>query len=141
TKRSSGASYICGVGFMSIAGLAFLVAPRLLADAFTPDERVVSLAAVLIPIAGVFQVFDGGQAVGAGVFRGAGDTTAPLIVMLAAYWLLGVPISAYLVFRTSPGPAGLGWGFVISLAAVAIFLYLRIRVVFGRELRRVHVEH
>ena len=43
---------------------------------------VIALAAVLIPIAGVFQVFDGAQAVGAGVLRGAGDTTAPLFVML-----------------------------------------------------------
>jgi MATE family multidrug resistance protein len=63
-KAAIRAAYICGVGFMSIAALAFLGAPRLLAHAFTPDERVVSLAAVLIPIAGVFQVFDGGQAVG-----------------------------------------------------------------------------
>jgi hypothetical protein len=33
----------------------------------------------------------------------------------------------------------LWWGFVVSLAAVAIFLFLRIRVVFGRELERVAV--
>jgi len=139
-KAAIRAAYICGVGFMSIAGLAFLVAPRLLAHAFTPDERVVSLAAVLIPIAGVFQVFDGGQAVGAGVLRGAGDTTAPLIVMLAAYWIVGVPVSAYLGFKTALGPAGLWWGFVVSLAAVAIFLYLRIRILFRGRVRRLREE-
>jgi MATE family multidrug resistance protein len=125
---------------MGLAGLAFLAAPRLLAHAFTPDERVVSLAAVLIPIAGVFQVFDGGQAVGAGVLRGAGDTTAPLVVMLAAYWIVGVPVSAYLGFKTSLGPAGLWWGFVVSLAAVAIFLYLRIRILFRGSVRRLREE-
>ena len=139
-KAAIRAAYICGVGFMSIAALAFLGAPRLLAHAFTPDERVVSLAAVLIPIAGVFQVFDGGQAVGAGVLRGAGDTTAPLVVMLAAYWIVGVPVSAYLGFRTSLGPAGLWWGFVVSLAAVAIFLYLRIRILFRGSVRRLREE-
>ena len=63
-------------------------------------RSVIALAAVLIPIAGVFQVFDGGQAVGAGVLRGAGDTTPPLLVMLASYWLVGVPVSAYLGFAT-----------------------------------------
>lgn len=134
------AAYLCGVGFMALTAIAFLGAPRMLAAAFTSDSRVIGVAAVLIPIAGFFQVFDGGQAVGAGVLRGAGDTTAPLVVMLTAYWMLGVPVSAYLGFRTPLGPAGLWWGFVISLAFVAVFLYLRIRVVFGRELRRVEVE-
>jgi MATE family multidrug resistance protein len=133
------AGYVCGVGFMMLTGLTFLAFPRLLAHAFTNDLRVVSLASVLIPIAGVFQVFDGGQAVGAGVLRGAGDTTAPLVTMLAAYWLVGVPVSAYLGFRTDLRAAGLWWGFVVSLAAVAIFLFLRIRVVFAREVERVTV--
>ncbi|HEX7019793.1 MAG TPA: MATE family efflux transporter [Gemmatimonadaceae bacterium] len=134
------AAYICGVGFMCVTAVIFLGVPSLLARAFTGDTQVIALAALLIPVAGVFQVFDGAQAVGAGVLRGAGDTTAPLLVMLAAYWLVGVPVSAYLGFRTSMGPVGLWWGFVVSLATVAVFLFLRVRVVFGRELRRVHIE-
>jgi len=134
------AAYIAGVGFMTLTGILFLTMPRLLAHAFTGDLRVVALASALIPIAGVFQVFDGAQAVGAGVLRGAGDTTAPLVVMLAAYWIVGVPVSAYLGFHTSLRAAGLWWGFVVSLAAVAGFLFLRIRVVFSRKLRRVSVE-
>ena len=59
---------------------------------------------------------------------------------LGSYWLVGVPVSVYLGFRTRLGPAGLWWGFVVSLAAVAIVLYLRTRRVFSRELRRVGVE-
>jgi multidrug resistance protein, MATE family len=130
------AAYLCGVGFMTITAVAFLSVPRVLAAAFTTDTTVIALAAVLIPIAGVFQVFDGGQAVGAGVLRGAGDTTAPLLVMLASYWLVGVPVSAYLGFATDLRARGLWWGFVVSLAAVALFLYLRIRRVFGRGVQR-----
>jgi multidrug resistance protein, MATE family len=133
------AAYVCGVGFMTCAAIAFLTMPHLIAVAFTPDPTVALLASALLPIAGVFQVFDGAQAVGAGILRGAGDTTAPLYVMLASYWIIGVPVSAYLGFRTALGPTGLWWGFVVSLAAVAIVLFLRIRVVFGRELRRVTV--
>ncbi|MDB4874757.1 MAG: mdtK [Gemmatimonadetes bacterium] len=139
-KDAVRAAYLCGVGFMILPAVVFLTAPHLLAAGFTNDTRVIAFASTLIPIAGVFQLFDGAQAVGAGVLRGAGDTTAPLYVMLAAYWVVGVPVSAYLGFHTAYGAAGLWWGFVVSLAAVAIFLFLRIRVVFGRELRRVHVE-
>jgi MATE family multidrug resistance protein len=134
------AAYLCGVGFMVVTAVIFLTLPRLVASAFSPDPRVIALAAVLIPIAGVFQVFDGAQAVGAGVLRGAGDTTAPLFVMLGAYWLVGVPVSAYLGFHTNLRASGLWWGFVFSLAVVAVFLFLRIRVVFGRQLRRIQVE-
>jgi MATE family multidrug resistance protein len=133
------AAYIAGVGFMTLTAILFLSIPRLLSEAFTGDARVVALASTLIPIAGVFQVFDGAQAVGSGVLRGAGDTTAPLLVMLAAYWVIGVPVSAYLGFHTHLRAAGLWWGFVFSLAAVAIFLFWRIQVVFGRTLRRVRV--
>jgi MATE family multidrug resistance protein len=101
---------------------------------------VLAIASVLIPIAGVFQIFDGAQAVGAGVLRGIGDTTAPLVAMVTGYWLLGLPVSAYLGFRTSLGPRGLWWGFVVSLAVVALVLLLRVRVLFRRELQRVVIE-
>jgi MATE family multidrug resistance protein len=60
--------------------------------------------------------------------------------MLAAYWIVGVPVSALLGFKTSLGPAGLWWGFVVSLAAVAIVLFFRIRFVFRRGVRRVSIE-
>jgi MATE family multidrug resistance protein len=134
------AAYLCGVGFMMLTAVGFLTAPKLLASAFSSDARVITLAAMLIPIAGVFQIFDGGQAVGAGVLRGAGDTTAPLIVMLGAYWLVGVPVSAYLGFKTTLRAAGLWWGFVISLGTVAVLLYLRIRIVFARGVQRLAVD-
>jgi multidrug resistance protein, MATE family len=134
------AAYLCGVGFMVLTAVGFLAAPSVLASAFTSDARVIALAAVLIPIAGVFQVFDGGQAVGAGALRGAGDTTAPLVVMLAAYWLVGVPVSAYLGFKTDLRAAGLWWGFVISLGTVAVLLYFRIRMIFARGVQRLAVE-
>ena len=134
------AAYLCGVGFMALTAIAFIALPRMFAAAFTPDPRVIALTATLIPIAGVFQVFDGGQAVGAGVLRGAGDTRAPLITMLASYWLVGVPVSAYLGFHTPLRAAGLWWGFVVSLAGVAIFLFLRIRVVFAHGVGRLREE-
>lgn len=139
-REATRAGYVAGVGFMVLTAILFLAAPHALARAFTDDPHVVAIAAVLIPIAGVFQVFDGGQAVGAGVLRGAGDTTVPLFVMLVAYWVVGVPLSVYWGFHSPLRAAGLWWGFVASLAADALFLYLRIRVLLGRQLRRVHVD-
>jgi MATE family multidrug resistance protein len=114
--------------------------PRLLGALFTSDGAVIAIAGVLIPVAGVFQIFDGAQAVGAGVLRGLGDTRAPLIGMIAGYWLIGLPVSIVLGFRTSLRAAGLWWGFVASLSIVAIYLAVRIRVLFGRDITRVAIE-
>lgn len=137
-RRAARAALACGMGFMTFTALVFLTVPGALARLFTNDASVIGIASLLIPVAGVFQVFDGAQAVGAGVLRGLGDTTAPLVAMLAGYWLIGLPVSVWLGFHTSLAAAGLWWGFVASLGIVAIFLLLRIRRLFSREMRRVH---
>jgi len=139
-KLAARAALVCGMGFMAMTALLFLTAPRHLAALFTRDAGVIALAGLLIPIAGVFQIFDGAQAVGAGVLRGLGDTKAPLIGMIAGYWLIGLPVSLALGFHTALRAAGLWWGFVASLGIVAVFLFLRMRVLFGRDVRRIHVE-
>ncbi|HEY7235185.1 MAG TPA: MATE family efflux transporter [Gemmatimonadaceae bacterium] len=139
-RLAARAAFVCGMGFMSITALLFLLAPRLLASVFTADAGVIGIAGVLIPVAGVFQIFDGAQAVGAGVLRGLGDTRAPLIGMIAGYWLLGLPVSLVLGFHTPLRAAGLWWGFVASLSVVALFLAVRIRVLFRREIRRIAID-
>jgi MATE family multidrug resistance protein len=133
-------SFVVGAGFMMTTAVLFLVLPRPLAALYTKDAALIALAGSLIPIAGVFQIFDGMQAVGAGVLRGFGDTRVPLIAMLSGYWLIGVPVSVVLAFRTGMGPRGLWWGFVAGLASVALFLAWRVRVLFRRGTSRVRVE-
>jgi MATE family multidrug resistance protein len=140
-RSAARAALACGMGFMTLTALLFLTAPSLLAGIFTGDASVIALAGILIPVAGVFQIFDGAQAVGAGVLRGIGDTRAPLIAMVVGYWGIGLPVSILLGFHTSLRAAGLWWGFVASLGAVALFLFLRMRVLFGRQLRRIVIEH
>ena len=133
-------SYLLGAGFMCMTAILFLTLAEPLARLYTRDNAVVAIAALLIPIAGVFQVFDGMQAVGAGVLRGLGDTRVPLVAMLAGYWLIGEPVSVLLGFYTDLGPAGLWWGFVAGLAAVAAFLLVRVRVMFRRGVARVQID-
>jgi multidrug resistance protein, MATE family len=84
----------------------------------------------------VFQVFDGVQVVAAGVLRGVGDTTAPFIANLVAFWAIGMPVGLYLCFRTPMGAVGLWWGLVLALALVAFVLVVRVRVRMRRTLER-----
>jgi MATE family multidrug resistance protein len=139
-RSAARVAFLCGAGFMTLTALMFLTVPGWLAQLFTGDATVIAIASLLIPVAGVFQVFDGIQAVAAGVLRGIGDTRAPLVAMLIGYWLIGLPVSLYLGFRTGAGPTGLWWGFVAGLSSVAFFLSLRVAALFRGELRRLHVD-
>jgi MATE family multidrug resistance protein len=140
SRRAARIAYVLGAGFMSATAVLFLRLPEPLARLYTRDTTLIAITSSLIPIAGVFQIFDGLQAVGAGVLRGLGDTKVPLIAMLSGYWLIGVPVSVVLGFKTGMGPQGLWWGFVAGLAAVAAFLLLRVRVLLRRGVSRVRVD-
>ena len=139
-RRAAAAALLCGAGIMCVSAATFLLAPTLLARAYTTDAGVIALAATLIPIAGVFQVADGLQAVAAGVLRGAADTRAPLVLNLLGFWLVGMPVSLILAYRTDAGPRGLWWGLVAGLGAVALLLLARTRRRLGGTLRRVVID-
>ena len=136
-RRSAGAGLVIAGAVMAFTGAVFLTIPGFLARLYTPDLEVLELAATLIPVAGIFQIFDGLQAVGSGVLRGVGDTLAPMLVNLVGFWLIGLPISLYLAFPGGLGPLGLWWGMASGLAAVALFLLIRVRIRFGRDLTRI----
>jgi MATE family multidrug resistance protein len=131
---------VLGVGFMMTTAVIMLTVPMLLARAYTNDAAVLALAATLIPIAGVFQVFDGLQVVSIGLLRGLGDTRTPLIVNVLGFWLLGLPVSLWLAFRLDYGPQGLWWGLVVGLAVVALALLWRVRVRLREEVRRLVID-
>lgn len=139
-RRAAGAGLICGVGFMTLSAAVFLLMPRVLASIYTSDPAVLALAAALIPIAGVFQVFDGLQVVSLGALRGIADTRTPMLIALLGYWVLGMPVGAWLAFGAGMGPQGVWWGSVVGLASVGLLLLWRVRNRFSRHMSRVVIE-
>jgi multidrug resistance protein, MATE family len=129
-----------GAGVMLLFAVAFISVPYPLARIFTDLDGVLEVAVLLLPIAGCFQVFDGTQVVAMGILRGSADTRTPMLIHLAGFWLVGVPIAYLLAFGLDLGPAGLWWGLVVALAAVAVTQVLRVRVRFARVIERVRVE-
>jgi MATE family multidrug resistance protein len=85
-------------------------------------ETVLALAVPLIAIAGAFQLVDGLQAVGAGLLRGVKDTKVPMILALIAYWPIGFACAWTFAFPLGFGGKGVWFGFVLGLAAAAVFL-------------------
>ena len=139
-RRATGAGLLTGVGFMTVTAVMFLTFPEALSRAFSDDASVVATAALLLPIAGVFQVFDGLQVVAAGALRGVGDTRVPMILILVGFWFIGLPLCAWLGFGLDGGPQGVWWGLAIGLGVVAVLLTHRIKRRFGRALRRLVID-
>jgi MATE family multidrug resistance protein len=139
-RRVAASAILCGAAFMTASAVALLAWAGPFARSISSVADVVAVATALIPIAGVFQVFDGVQVVSARALRGAGDTRAPLVANLLGFWFVGIPVSLLLGFSAGLGVVGLWWGFVAGLAAVAAFLVWRVRRLLSRPVARVHVD-
>lgn len=135
TRRAGLTAFAAGAAFMSLCGLAFLIAPRFFASILTDQPGVIAAAGPLLVVAGLFQISDGSQAVGAGVLRGAGDTRFPFVANLVGHWVIGLPIAVVLGLQMGLGVVGLWWGLLAGLSAVAITLFLRFRRLSAQPIR------
>jgi MATE family multidrug resistance protein len=114
-----------GVGSGVLAAIAFIVVPESLAWVFSDDLQVIRVAAMLLVIAGMFQIFDSLQVVAAGCLRGTGDTQAPFFANLVAHWFIGLPLGYLLSIEMEWGVAGIWVGFTAALALVGITMSWR----------------
>jgi len=114
--------------------LAFVLFPRQIARLYTPDQRVIACAAILIFIAAVFQMFDGLQTVTTGALRGLGDTHSAMILNLVCYWVIGLPLGCWLCYRLHWGVAGLWDGLCLALILIAAGLLVVWRQKTARDL-------
>jgi MATE family multidrug resistance protein len=134
-RRSAAACLILGAGTMLGFAALFALLPGPLTRLYTRDLEVGAVVAALLPIAAVFQVFDGLQVVSAGVLRGSADTTFPAFLAFLGYWVLGLPVGWVLAYHAGLGPRGLWWGLTVGLMAVAAMLLFRIALRFHGRFR------
>jgi MATE family multidrug resistance protein len=118
-----------GFGVLGLAGVimlafaaVFMFAGVQLARGFSADPAVITLAAQLLGVAALFQLFDGTQVVAAGALRGLTDVKLPTVITFIAYWLVSLPLGYGLAFHTSLGPRGVWIGLASGLACAAVLL-------------------
>ncbi|MDF1562986.1 MAG: MATE family efflux transporter [Deltaproteobacteria bacterium] len=127
-ERAGKVAIALGAAIMGTGAVFFLLFPRALSSIFSPEPEVLATSAVLVAIAGIFQVSDGVQVVATGCLRGAGDTRTPFWANALSHWALGVPLAWLLAFPGEMGVRGLWWGITASLTGVAVvetILFLR----------------
>ena len=111
-----------GAAFMTAAGVVLLAVPRWIARMYTPDETVIRSTVLLLAAGAAFQLFDGIQTVATGALRGAGDTRTPMFCHFTAYWIIGLPLGAWLCFSRDWGAFGLWAGLSLALILIGIVL-------------------
>jgi MATE family multidrug resistance protein len=126
-RRAGWMALALGTGFMLLAAVVFLVAPRPLIALYTTDPQVMAVGPSLLWLAAAFQIFDGIQTVSTGALRGLGETRVPMIANLVGYWVLGLPLGLVLCFVLRWGIYGLWIGLTLALVVIASSLLLRWR--------------
>ena len=132
---AGGSAIFLGATFMTLAGVALLLFPRWIARIYTPDVIVIRNTVILLAAGAAFQLFDGIQTVATGALRGAGDTRTPMLCHFTAYWIIGLPLGAWLCFHRGWGAFGLWAGLSLALILIGtVLLFVWRRTVRGMVL-------
>jgi MATE family multidrug resistance protein len=104
------------------------------AAVYSTDGVVQALAANLLLFAAFWQLFDATQVCAIGALRGYKVTLMPMVLMLTAFWAIGVPSGTWLAYRgfIAGEPMkvyGFWVGLVIGLVLVSVGLAIGLRKV------------
>ncbi len=128
--RAGWTSFVGATAFMTLMALIMWIMPLQLTAIFIDtgdpaNAEVVMLAVAFLGMAALFQIFDGAQAVGAGMLRGLHDTTVPMAFALFGYWIVGMGTAVALGFFLDWGGVGVWAGLAAGLAMVSVLMLYR----------------
>lgn len=118
--------------FMCFTALIFYLFRHQLPEFYSSDPAVMTIAAQLLIMAAIYQIFDGMQVVMLGVLRGLADVKYAMKCAFVAYFIVNIPISYLFAFVLGVGPMGIWIGFVAGLGLAAVLFLIR----FNRQSRQ-----
>lgn len=135
--RAAWVVIIISAGCATIGGLLFFLFPSVFAGFFLDRSKedaalVLGFATTFVVVAGIFQMVDGLQAIGAGLLRGIRDTRMPMVLALVSYWGVGFVLAYILAFPLGFGGIGVWLGFVFGLATATVLLLGRFAILVRR---------
>jgi len=131
-KMAATASTHLVLVFMIVMGVVFVIGRNYLPLLFTIDPAVVNVAAGLLIIAAIFQVFDGLQVIMLSTLRGMADVKLPMFLTFFAYLVIGIPTSYALAFLFHLGAQGIWYGYLAGLAFASTLFYFRFKIIFRK---------
>ena len=128
-KAGSASVHLCLV-YNALAGTLLIVFRHAIAGVFTSDPAVIEIGGRLLIMAGIFQVSDGLQTVGAGILRGLTDVKIVMFYAFIAYICINIPFGYILGFVFHFGAVGVWAAFIFGLSIAAVLFRLRCRKMF-----------
>jgi MATE family multidrug resistance protein len=116
---------LTGLIYGVICAIMFILFRNILPAFFNDNIEVITLASYLLLLAGIFQISDATQVIGAGLLRGIKDVKIPTYLVAIAYWVIGLPSGYLFAFTFKMGAAGMWLGFIIGLTMAGVFLSIR----------------
>jgi len=104
-------------GYGLIGGLFFVLFGQWLASLYIDELPVIQLAASIMVVVGIFQLFDSLQICSVAMLRGLRDVTLPAWMGFIAYWLIGIPLGVLLSMKFDLGAVGVWCGLAVGLFA------------------------
>lgn len=111
--------------YMTCTALAFFFSRYFIPTIYVNDPAVIAMAAGLLTIGGLFQVFDGLQTVMLGTLRALTDAQAPTIIAFVAYILVSLPISYIAAFIWGWRELGIWTGYLVGLSVASTLFFVR----------------
>lgn len=124
-RAIAGGAIVTAAIVMSFTAALFLLAGESIVGAFTEDMAVVALGAHLLIVAGIFQICDGIQIISMGALRGMRDIKMPTLLMAGIYWIVALPLGAFLARQTELAAAGMWIGLAVGLGLAGAALTWR----------------
>ena len=118
--------WLIAAGWSGISALIFLTAGGILASWFSEEAFVVSLAAKILVVVGVFQIVDSLQVASSSMLRGLYDTQIPAVIGFFSYWMMGIPLAFFLSVFLDWKAVGVWWGLAFGLAIACFSLCWRL---------------
>jgi MATE family multidrug resistance protein len=120
-----------GLVIAALAIVPIILLRHQIAAVYSADAAVRALAATLLLFAAFWQLFDATQVCAIGALRGYKITLMPMVLMLGAFWAVGVPIGTWLGYHGLDGEPmrvfGFWIGLVIGLVLVSVGLAIGLR--------------
>ncbi|MGX7111647.1 MATE family efflux transporter [Gemella cuniculi] len=116
---------IMGMIFSVIIGLGVWVFDSKIPYLYSNDSDVINLTSHLLLYAIGFAVCDSFASCLAGVLRGYKKVIPICVAMGVGYYLIGIPVAYYLVFKLDVGIDGLWIGWIVGLSfyAIGVLMY------------------
>jgi len=127
-KRSATVSAWCSFWLLTAVAVPVWLSAESLVRLFVPrDPAVISQGASALRLMAASFGLIGVQFSLVGALRGAGDTLTPMLLTIAAVWIVQIPVAYSLSHFTSLGAVGLWCSFPVSAAVAAGYALRQMR--------------